>query len=161
MEALEGVLGRDLGVLGHQRVVAHVGHQQLVLEALGVAEAQPGVVALGLDLVLGQPAGPEVERVRARHAPDHAVDHAVAGAAGSGAGVLEEGEVEPGVGVLVAVEEVVDRRVVLVDRLLDQPQAEDSHIEVDVALGVAGDCRDVMDAVEIHCTCNYISAGAS
>ena len=40
MEALERVLGRDLGVLGAERLVRDVDHRQLVLESLGVAEAQ-------------------------------------------------------------------------------------------------------------------------
>ena len=147
MEALERVLGRDLGVLGDQGLIAHVRHEQLVAEALGIAEQQARAQALDLDLVIGQAPGPEVERVLACHAPHDAVDHSVARAPGHRAGVLEEREVEPRMGVLVAVEEVVDGRIVLVDRLLDQAQAEHADVEVHVALGVAGDGRDVMYAV--------------
>ena len=93
---------------------------------------------------------PEGERVLAGHAPHHPVDHAVARAAGGGSGVLEEGQVETGVGMLVAIEEVVDGGVVLVDRLLDQAQSQHTDVEIDVSLGVAGDRRDVVDAVELH-----------
>ncbi len=71
-----------------------------------------------------------------------------AGAAGLRAGVLEERDVRAGRAVLVGVEEVVDARVVLVDRLLDQPQTEHARVEVDVAASVAGDQGDVVDAVD-------------
>ena len=62
MEALERVLGRDLGVLGDQRLVAHVEYAELVVEALGIAEQQALAVALDLDSS-AEPPGPEVERV--------------------------------------------------------------------------------------------------
>src|SRR3954451_13063116 len=39
LEALEGVLRRDLGVVGGKRLVARVAHQDLVPEALRVREA--------------------------------------------------------------------------------------------------------------------------
>jgi hypothetical protein len=63
---------------------------------------------------------------------------------------LEEGDVGAGASLLVRVEEVVDGRVVLVDRLLHQPQPEHTDVEVDVALGVGGDRGDVVDAVQLH-----------
>ena len=66
------------------------------------------------------------------------------------AGILEERDVAPGRPVLVGVEEVVDGRVVLVDGLLHEPQAEDARVEVDVPRRIAGDARDVVDAVERH-----------
>ena len=123
---------------------------QLVLEPLGVAEAQALTVALGLDALVGEPRRPEVER-RGRADPPHdPVDHAVARASERGARVLEEGEVEPGLRVLVAIEEVIDGRVVLVDGLLDHPQPEHARVEVDVGLRVRRDGRDVVDAVELH-----------
>src|SRR3712207_8499664 len=53
--------------------------------------------------------------------------------------VLEERQVEARRALLVAVEQVVDRRVVLVDGLLDQPHPHDARVEVDVARGIAGD----------------------
>ena len=72
------------------------------------------------------------------------------GAARDRARVLEEREVGAGAAVLVAVEQVVDARVVLVDRLGGQPQAEHARVEVDVARRVARDRGDVVDAVESH-----------
>jgi enoyl-CoA hydratase/carnithine racemase len=77
------------------------------------------------------------------------VDHPPAGAAALGPRILEEGDVVAGRALLVAVEEVVDRGVVLVDGLLDQAQPEDPRVEVDVAGRVAGDRRDVMDSLEL------------
>src|SRR5437660_1504252 len=64
--------------------------------------------------------------------------------------VLEERDVRARAALLVRVEEVVDGRVVLVHRLLDEPQAEDAGIEVDVPRRVAGDQRDVVDPLELH-----------
>jgi hypothetical protein len=78
------------------------------------------------------------------------VDHPVARAAHRQARVLEEGEIGARIPLLVRVEEVVDGRVVLVDRLLHQAQPEHVRVEVDVSLGVGGDRGDVMDAVELH-----------
>jgi hypothetical protein len=123
VEALQRVLGRHLGVLGDQRGVAHVRDQQLVVEPLGVGEQQVVAVALDLDAGVGQPLRPEVDRRRGSDPPDDAVDHAVTRAPRGGARVLEERQVEAGVGVLVPVEEVVDGRVVLVDRLLHEAEA--------------------------------------
>src|SRR5918994_2775637 len=94
--------------------------------------------------------GPEVQRPLGRDAPDDAMDHAGPGPAGDRARILEEGEVRAGTRELVAIEEVVDARVVLVDRLCGQPQAEDARVVVDVARGVARDRRDVVDTVEVH-----------
>jgi hypothetical protein len=78
------------------------------------------------------------------------VHHPVAGAARRHAGELEEGEVGPRAALLVGVEEVIDARVVLIDRLLDHPQAQDARVEVDVPGRVGGDARYVVDAFELH-----------
>jgi hypothetical protein len=48
----------------------------------------------------------------------------------------------------IGVEEVVRVGRVLVDGALDQAQAENSGVEIKVFLGLAGDGRDVMDAVD-------------
>jgi len=45
---------------------------------------------------------------------------------------------------------VIDGRIVLVHRLLDEPQAEDAGVEVDVPRRVARDQRDVVDPLELH-----------
>ena len=65
------------------------------------------------------------------------------------AGVLEEGEVGARAAVLVCIEEVVDRRVVLVDGLLDQAQAHNAGVEQDVFGRIGGDGADVVDAVQV------------
>ena len=51
---------------------------------------------------------------------------------------------------LVGVEEVVDGRVVLVDRLLHEAQAERPGVELDVPRRVRRDRGDVVDALEPH-----------
>src|SRR5690606_3252949 len=65
-----------------------------------------------------------------------------------GAGEGEEGHLSAGAAQLIAVEEVVGRDVVLIDGLLDQPHAQDAGKEVDVAAGVAGDRRDVVQSAK-------------
>ena len=151
VEALQRELGRDLRMVGDQRLVARVGHDQLQPEALGVGEdervAHRGSTSMPSR---AQPLLPEVERLGGGDAVGHAVHHAGAGPPAHRAGVLEEGEVGAGGALLVGVEEVVDGGVVLVDGLLDQAQAQDARVEVDVAGRVAGDRGDVMDAFELH-----------
>src|SRR5919108_1106849 len=78
------------------------------------------------------------------------MDHPGAGAAAGCRGELEEGDVGARAALLVGVEEVVDRRLVLVDRLLDEAQAERAGVEVDVALRVGRDRGDVVDSLELH-----------
>ncbi len=119
-------------------------------EPFRVGEAERLAAALDRDALGAEPRGPEVERRVGADAPDDGVDHPGARAAGRGARVLEEGDVRACAPLLVRVEEVVDGRIVLVDRLLHEPQPEDARVEVDVAGRVAGDARDVMDAVEPH-----------
>ena len=75
---------------------------------------------------------------------------AVASSAGSGVRELEEGEVGARISLLVGVEQVVDARVVLVHGLLHHAQAHQAGVEVDVALGIGRDARDVVDAFELH-----------
>ncbi len=159
VEAPQRHLRWNLGVLGDQRVVIGAADAKLVAETLRIGKAQSVSLSLGLDALSAQPLGPEVERLRRRDPPGDRVDHPVAGAAWRGAGVLEEGQVGTGVALLVGEEEVVDGRIVLVDRLLHQPQAQHAGIEVDVLLGFAGDRSDVVDALELHaCILPYLSA---
>jgi hypothetical protein len=100
--------------------------------------------------VLGEALLPELERLWPGDAPDDPVDHAGPRATLGHPRELEEREVGPGAALLVGVEEVVDGRLVLVDGLLHQPQAQHSRVEVDVALAVLGDRGDVVDALELH-----------
>jgi hypothetical protein len=150
MEAAQRDLPRHLGVVGDQRLVVHLGGQQLMLEALGVREEEAVADPPRLDPVLAEPPLPEVVGVLGADPPDDPVDVAGAGAPPRHARELEEGEVGPGAARLVRVEEVVDGGLVLVDGLLDQPQAEDPGVEVDVVLRVRGDRGDVVDALELH-----------
>src|SRR5579884_226170 len=90
-----------------------------------------------------------------------AVNHPRAGAPRLGARVLEEREVGARPGVLVAVEEVVDAGVVLVDGLGGQPQAEHAGVEVEIAPRVAGDGADVVDAFELHGLPSWAGAGGA
>jgi hypothetical protein len=82
--------------------------------------------------------------------------HAGTGPARNRAGVLEERQLGAGVGELVAVEEVVDAGVVLVDGFGDHPQAQHARVEVDVAPCIAGDRRYVVKALELHGECSMI-----
>src|SRR3954465_6866375 len=121
-------------------------------EAPGIGESQGGRITEALDVLAAQPLGPERQRVVRRDPPTDQVHHPGAGAPRNRARVFKEGDVGPRITGLVRVEQVVDGRVVLVDRLLDEPQAEHPRVEVDVARSVAGDARDVVDAVELHAT---------
>ena len=141
VEALQGVLAGHVGRLSRQRRVGRVHDAQPVREALVVAEVELVLGAGGLDALLGQPPLPEVERAVLADAPHDRVDVARPGAAFGTAAVLEEADVVAVRGLLVPVEDVVGRLVGLVDRLLDDPQAEDPHVEVGVAGGVGGDSR--------------------
>ncbi len=72
-------------------------------------------------------------------------DFAGAGVAAAGAGPGEEGEDGSGRAGVVAEVEVVGSGVVEVYGALDEAQAEDLGVEVEVALGVGGDCGDVVE----------------
>ena len=75
--------------------------------------------ALAADALL-----PEVERLVRRDAERDAVHHAGTRASARRVGILEERDVGAGGAALVGVEEVVDGRIVLVDRLLDEAETE-------------------------------------
>ena len=132
-------------MVGDERLVGHVRDDELVLQPFGVGEDEGVPHALDAEAL-----GPEVESLHGADAPDDRVDHPRTGAAGHGARILEKGQVGARGPLLVRVEEVVDGRVVLVDRLLHEAQAEGAGVEVDVPRRVARDARDVVDAVEAH-----------
>jgi hypothetical protein len=141
------VLRRNLGVLGEEwRIVDGRDHEALA-EALGVVEGNARVVSG--DVGLGREAMlPEVERFLRGDAPIDGVHHPGTGLAATHAWILEKRDVAAGCPGLVGVEEVVDGRVVLIHRLLDESEAQDTRVEVDVARRVAGDARDVVDSVQ-------------
>ena len=151
VEALQRELGRDLRVLGAPAARRRSVDDELV--AAGPRSRRSAAASPSRSVSTpsaAEPLLPEVERVRAADAPHDAVHHAGAGAAGRRARVLEEGQLGARAAELVGVEQVVDARVVLVDRLGDQPQAEHARVEVDVARRVAGDRGDVVDALEVQ-----------
>ena len=150
VEAVESQLRGNLGVLSDEGLVLGLDDSQLEAHPLGVGEAQARVVALDVDPLGAEPVGPEVERLRRGDPPRDPVHHPRARPARDRAWVLEEGEVAAGASDLVRVEQVVDGRIVLVDRLLDEPEPEDARVEVEVPGRVARDRRDVVDPLESH-----------
>src|SRR5690606_11959073 len=58
---------------------------------------------------------------------------------------FEEGHVRSGRALAVGVEEVVGAGVVLVHRLLDEPQAQRLRVESAIARRVRSDCREMMN----------------
>ena len=127
-------------MVGDQRLVAGVVDDELEREPLRVVDQHRAEAALAARAL-----GPEVERLLRGDAEDDPVHHPVAGAAARRARVLEERDVGAGAAVLVGVEQVVDGRVVLVHRLLHEPQPERARVELDVRRRVARDARDVVD----------------
>src|SRR5512133_1701748 len=151
IEALQRKLLRHLGMVGDQRLVRALAGNQRVPQALRIVKGEAAVgVALAGDALVGQTALPEVDRLGRGHPPVDRVHHPGPRLALPRARVLEKGDVVARRALLVAVEEVVDGRVVLVDALLDQAQTENAGIEVDVLRGVAGDRGDVVYAFELH-----------
>jgi hypothetical protein len=86
------------------------------------------------------------------------VHHPCAGAPAAGVRVLEERQVTSRAPLLVGIEEVVDGRVVLIHGLLDEPEAEDADVEVDVSRRISRDARDVVDPLEAHRRLDCIAA---
>ena len=151
VEALQRQLGRDLGMLGDQRRVGDLDDEQLVIEALGVGEAQALALARRLDAVR-RPSRSAQKSSASAEATRQTIRCTIPAPARPRrrAGVLEEGQVGARIAALVGEEEVVDGRVVLVDGFLDQPQAQHAGVEVDVALGVLGDRGYVVNALQLH-----------
>ena len=106
-------------MVGDQRGIRHGAHDDLEPEAFEVGEDERALAALGLDALGSQARLPEVDRLLRGDAPDDAMDAAGAGTTGNRVRVLEEREVGAGSAALLAVEQVVDVRVVLVDGLRD------------------------------------------
>ena len=150
VEPLERVLDRDLGVGRHERLVRRVHDRQLEPHFLRVGEEEPSRLALRGDALALQPLRPEVQGLLGSDSPDDTMHHARAGTAAGGSRVLEERQVASGASTVVGVEQVVDGGVVLVDRLLDEPKAEDAGVELDVPGRVARDQGDVVNAFEPH-----------
>ena len=133
-------------MLRDERLVVRLHDRELEPHPFGILEAESTLGPLGrVESLL-----PEVERLFRADPPDDRVHHAGARMAAPRAGILEERDVRAGASLLVRVEEVIDGRIVLVDRLLDESQAEHAGVEVDVAWRVGGDQRDVVDTFQPH-----------
>ena len=135
---------------GDERLVGRVRDGELEAETLGVVEPETPLLSGGGEAVIAEPRRPEVERALRPDAERHQVHHPIPGAAAARARVLEERDIRARTALLVGVEQVVDRRVVLVDRLLHEPQSEHARVEGDVPGRVARDARHVMDSLELH-----------
>jgi hypothetical protein len=127
-----------------------------VAEPLEVGEPQRLGGPRGLDALGAEALLPEIQRRFRADARHDRVDHSGARTARCGAGVLEERQLRSGAALLVGVEQVVDGGIVLVDRLGGQPQAHDARVEVEIALCVTGDRRDVVDAFESHGIASFV-----
>src|SRR6267143_694890 len=110
------------------------------------------------DAVTHQPLDPESERA-GQHGEGCDGDLSGPVTPGSGAGPGEEGHDASRSAHLIAVVEMVCLRIVEIHGALDEPEAEQPHVEVEVALGVARDRGDVMDAE--HAGHGQYSANAS
>jgi hypothetical protein len=78
------------------------------------------------------------------------VDHPRARPAAHDARHVEERHDAARTAALVAVRDVPHPGVVGVDPLPDQPQPQQAAVEVEICRDVAGDRRDVMQAIELH-----------
>jgi hypothetical protein len=63
---------------------------------------------------------------------------------------VEKGDVAAGRSHPVGIKQVIGGNVVLIDGLLDQPQAENLRVKPHIAGGVGGDGGEVMDAGKLH-----------
>ena len=136
--------------------------QQLVFEPLGSANRRLPPVERRLDARVLRGA-----RSRRRAPPREPTRQTMRwtmpapGTPGAAPGYSKNVRSIPGEPSLVAVEEVVDGRFVLVDGALDHPQAEHARVELDVADRVAGDRADVVDALELHRRSTLLAPGAA
>ena len=101
--------------------------------------------SVGIDPLLGHPHHPALEPASG-DSERHLVHHADAITAAAGQRKGKEGEDRSGVPVPVTVIEVIGSGIVKIDRLLDQSQAKNTRVEVDVGLRVDRDRRHMVQA---------------
>ena len=151
MEAQQGVLGRDVGRVGRQRGVIDGDGQQFVAQALEVGE---GTAPSSVRSVATSASARRASQKAS--ASSDATRHWMVWTMPSPAwpraapGNSKKVRIEPGRAALVAEVEVVDVRLVEVDRLLHQTQAQHTRVEVHVARCIGGDRGDVMQTLECH-----------
>ncbi len=137
-------------MLGSERRVVDGGDDEAVAQPLRILERNAGFVARDCFGLRDEAVFPEVERRIRRNTPLDGVHHPGSGPAAPHSRILEERDVTTRRPLLVGVEEVVHGRVVLVHRLLHEPEPENAGVEIDVPWGIARDARHVVDAVEPH-----------
>ena len=151
VEPLERVLGGDLRVLGQERRVVDGRDDEAMRSPSGSSKptlASSRRRAVATRSRAGSPRSRATHRSR-RATPTVCTIPAPARPRRT-PGYSKKVMSAPGRPGLVGVEEVVDGRVVLVHRLLHEPEAENACVEVDVSRRVGGDARHVVDAVEAH-----------
>src|SRR5215211_7543822 len=123
----------------------------------GVGEAEESAVFSFFDPIvihaeILEPRGPPLERGAVGDAQLGSRYLARAGMVGGYAqmGPVEECDLGPRIANLVSVEEVVGGEVVLIYRLLDEPQPEHVRVERHVLRGVRRDRRHVVQAAQFH-----------
>src|SRR6266851_964222 len=147
IKAVDRVLTRNAGGRspGGPRLGAGVAddleHQPIVVLERDHVVGRPLVP----DAVTHQPLDPESERVW-QHGARRDGDLSSPVTPGSGAGPGEEGHDAPRSAHLIAVVEMVCLRIVEIYGALDESEAEQPDVEVEVALRVARDRGDVVDA---------------
>jgi hypothetical protein len=123
--------------LTHETIVVLEGDHALVLVA--------GSGLLEIDLLPNQPLDPEPDGAR-EYCKRGNRDLAAALSPASRVGPGEKGQDTSGIPLLVAEVKVVRCGVVEVDGAFDEPQSENSGVEVEIPLGVTRNSGDVMDA---------------
>src|SRR5256885_13455111 len=128
----------------HQRLILRRAGDQLETQTLRVFEAETIAFDRRVQPGRRQAPRPELEGFWGSDPKGDPVDHPRARTSAHQAWILEERQIRTGTAIFIRVKEAVDRGVVLVDRLLDEPQAQDPGIELEVLRGVGGTCADVV-----------------
>src|SRR5437868_12315328 len=159
MEAVDRIVARNAWRVGPRRacfgprVTDDLEHQAVRvgegehLFGFGSRGSAPRRALIG-DAVPNEPLDPEADRAR-HHGEGRDGDLADSDAPAVRARPGEECHDAPRRADLVAVVQMVGLRIVEVDGALDEPQSEQSGIEVDVPLRIAGDRGDVVNAEDV------------
>src|SRR5262249_49032741 len=94
--------------------------------------------------MLSEAQHPEIERL-CGHCEGYGIDRAATVAPTIRQSEWKEGDERARLSGLIAIVEVIRTRIIEVDRLLDEPEAENARVEVDVGLRIDGNGRDVVN----------------
>src|SRR3989442_7870603 len=106
----------------HERLILRRAGDQLETETLRVIEAETLAFDRGFQSGRRQAPRPELEGCFGSDPKGDPVDHPRARTSAQQAWIFKERQVRTVAAIFIRVKEVVDRRVVLVDRLFDEPQ---------------------------------------